>query len=382
MIATTSKWLTPLLVLALAEVLAGLVLKENVDLLVLFPVLLILAPGLMDLRGNVYGAIGYRLVKALHLGLSEPKLTTRYNLFNILVGYTVSITATLILVIVGFSFSIILGLGTPEIVSLFFIALQSTVIVYLVLTPVVISTITYIFRSGRDPSPFVATIVTGIGDFLTPATMILVAYLHEFIPYTLKLALILTYVLISLGSLEYIRRYSQLRDLYENLTSSVVASMGSSMGGLALALMASFISENPEILGVVPAFNAVIGAAMGHLGSTLNIDLHLGEESPWTKYRGELSRGLIASYISITVALSLSMVSTPPSIWKLLGLYLVVTLSSLSVYLSSSTVTYALTMATFKHGWDPDNVVFPIMTTFVDLVGPVVLAFIGLIILS
>lgn len=356
-------------------------LKENVELLVLFPVLLILAPGLMDLRGNVYGAIGYRLVKALHLGFTEPRIATRFNLFNVLTGYVVSIIATLFLVFIGLLLSILLGLGTPEAVSLLFIALQSTVVVYIVLTPVVISTITFLFKRGRDPSPFVATIVTGIGDFLTPATMILVAYLHESIPYLLKLVLITAYIVISIISLHYIYRNKQQRDLFENLVSSVVASTGSSMGGLALALASSFISRNPEILGVVPAFNAVIGAAMGHLGSSLNLDLHLGEEVPWLKYRGELLKGLTASYVSVTLALSLSIAPTPPGAWKSISLYATLTLSSLSVYTLSSIVTYMLTKATFKHGWDPDNVVFPVMTTFVDLMGPITLSTIGALLL-
>ncbi|MEM2343691.1 MAG: hypothetical protein QW659_06370, partial [Sulfolobales archaeon] len=71
--------LISLIVLALIEVFAGLLLRFNVDLLVTYPVLLILIPGLMDLRGDVYGAIGYRFTKGLHLGLTQPRLLTRFN---------------------------------------------------------------------------------------------------------------------------------------------------------------------------------------------------------------------------------------------------------------------------------------------------------------
>jgi len=101
------KWLVPLVSLGLAEILAGITLRFNVDLLVVYPVLLIITPGLMDLRGDVYGAMGYRLTKALHLGLAQPKYWSRENLVNLATGYVVSIIATSILALIGLVLSLI-----------------------------------------------------------------------------------------------------------------------------------------------------------------------------------------------------------------------------------------------------------------------------------
>jgi len=149
-----------------------------------------------------------------------------------------------------------------------------------------------------------------------------------------------------------------------------------------LALSTIFISRNPEVLGVLPAFNAVIGAAMGHLGNELNIDLHIGAETPEKSYRDEAIGGFIATYSSIMIALALSTIPLATSYLKVAVVAGVISVSCTIVYSLSTLVTYMLTMATFKHGWDPDNVVFPIMTTFVDLMGPTTVSLIGSLILA
>jgi mgtE-like transporter len=372
----------PLVTLAAAEVLAGLTLRFNVDLLVSYPVLLILTPGLMDLRGDVYGAIGYRLTKALHLGLTPPSIRSRFNVLNALIGYVVSSIATTFLCLIGVFLSLLTGLRAPDFFSLLFISLISTLVVYLILTPIVILLIIIIFRHGYDPSSFVATIVTGIGDYATPAVLLLIACIYEEFSYTLRFSTIIALTALTLLFTVLLMREKQTRDLLENLASSVVASTGSSLGGFVLALSTIFISRNPEVLGVLPAFNAVIGAAMGHLGNELNIDLHIGAETPEKSYRDEAIGGFIATYSSIMIALALSTIPLATSYLKVAVVAGVISVSCTIVYSLSTLVTYMLTMATFKHGWDPDNVVFPIMTTFVDLMGPTTVSLIGSLILA
>ncbi|MEM4488204.1 MAG: magnesium transporter [Desulfurococcaceae archaeon] len=381
-IAVLKRWLTPLLTLTLVEVMVGVTLSVNVNLFVLLPALLILIPGLMDLRGDVYGAIGYRLNKALHLGLAEPRLLTRYNLVNALIGYSISIFTTAFLSAIGMVLSMLVGLNAPEILSLLFIALSSTLAVYIVLVPIVNIIIVNLFRRGHDPSSFVATIVTGIGDFLTPAVLIVVAYLHEALPVAIKLLFLLVVILSLICATVYIVHVKQEKDLLENLVASVTGSTGSSLGGFFLATVVYFISENPEILGVLPAFNAVIGASMGYLGSKLNLILHLKGEKPVKTFYRESVAGFIATYISILLALIL--VSIPSSIFSLgriLRIMWSVTIAFAAIYSVSATITYFLAILSFHHGWDPDNLVFPIMTTLVDLTGPIALSIISSLIL-
>lgn len=374
------KWITPLAVLAIAEVLAGLVLRFNVELLVVYPVLLVLIPGLMDLRGDVYGAVGYRLTKALHLGLTSPSLRSRYNLVNSLTGFVVSTIASVNLSLIGMGLSLLTRISSPDLTSLLFISLFSTLVVYFILTPVILASVVVMFKRGHDPSPFIATIVTGIGDFVSPTALLLVAQLHDSFHYIVKSLTVLAIVLASMVFTVYLIREKESRDLVENLVSATLGSTGSSFGGFVLALYIELISRSPELLGVLPAFNAVIGAAMGYLGNELNIDLHIGVEKTSRSYYGNAVLGFFATYSSIIIALFLTALPTGSwftSIARVLG---VVSLACMIVYALSTVVTYWLTIQTYKHGWDPDNVVFPIMTTFVDLMGPTVISITGLLV--
>lgn len=339
--------------------------------------MLILIPGLMDLRGDVYGAIGYRFTKGLHLGLTQPKLITRFNLLNVMTGYVVSITVTLFLCLMGLGLSSVGRFETPDITSLLFIATSSTLVVFAALTPVALTAIAYLFKRGRDPSPFVATIVTGVGDVLTPTALITIAYLHELLSSSVKGLVVVVASCLATLLLTYMVYVREWKDLTENLTSSVIGSSGSSLGGYFLAIMVSFIGENPEVLGVLPAFNAVVGAAMGYLSNSLNIDLHMGlEGSKRTFYRRSLT-GSVATCVAVLLALMALSMSPPYIPLRLLRVTLSVTLSCLTLYAISTIITYLLTTISFHHGWDPDNLVFPVMTTFVDLMGPIVLLLIS-----
>jgi len=379
--ARAKSWLTPLVTLALAEVAAGTTLRFNVDLLVYYPVLLILIPGLMDLRGNVYGALGYRLAKSLHLGLAQPRFWSKYNAVNTATGYAVSVVATITLSLLGLALSYIALLRALDVTSLLFITLASTALVFVFLTPLTVVTINYLFTKGRDPSSFVATIVTGIGDFATPAVLITVYHLHVILPLIVKVAFVIVVVATAVLAVVYAVRAGGGKDFLENLYSSVIASTGSSLGGFFLATRVEFVGARPEMLGVLPAFNAVTGAAMGYLGSTLNIELHLGFRDPKSTYSTEAKLGFIVTYVSILIALILlTAVSRLPE-YGFLANIAALTLSLAVVYLAASLLTYTLATLTFKHGWDPDNVVFPVMTTVVDLMGPVVLSTIGSLIL-
>lgn len=367
--------------LALIEVLAGLSLRFSIDLLVAYPVMLILTPGLMDLRGDVYGAIGYRFTKGLHLGLTEPKLLTKFNLLNIATGYVNSIVVTFLLCLMGAGLSAVSKLGMPDPLSLLFIASFSTLIVFVVLTPIIVASIVHLFRHGHDPSPFVATIVTGVGDVLTPVVLITVAYLHDAFPGFLKLIVVLTALGVAVALLAHMVSAGEHRDLAENLLSSAIGSAGSSTGGFFLAMMVGFIAENPEVLGILPAFNAVLGAAMGYLSNSLNIDLHIGAgESKRTFYRRSAA-GFVAAYASVLVALALISLFSHSALPRFLMVVSSVTLSCAALFSASTIATYLLTTTSFRHGWDPDNIVFPIMTTFVDLMGPVTLSTVAVLLL-
>ncbi|MGB9828148.1 MAG: magnesium transporter [Thermosphaera sp.] len=360
--------------LGVGEVLAGLTLQTSVEILTLYPVFLMLIPGLMDLRGDVYGALGYRLTTALHVGEAEPRVLSRYNLYNVLISYSVTITASLIITLLSYAISASLGIESPGLLTLLFISLASSTIVYFILTPVTTVSIILLFKTGRDPTDFVATIVTGVGDALTPFTFITVSTLFQAIPHDFEILIVSSLGALAAFSSIAVWRAGELRTMLENTASSVAASFGSSLGGLALAARASVLARLPLILGSLPAFNALIGAGMGVLGNSLNVKLHLGVENSLREYAGDLKNVAFATFTAILLSVLVVSGLTLTSLFNIRMGVLVVGLSFPLLFTVSSLFTFYLTQVSFRRGWNPDNLVFPLMTTFVDLNGPLIVS--------
>jgi len=360
--------------LGVGEVLAGLSLQTSVEILTLYPVFLMLIPGLMDLRGDVYGAFGYRLTTALHIGETEPRILSKYNLYNVLISYSVTIIASIIIALLAYIISASLGLSSPDLLTLLFISLASSTIVYLVLTPVTTFSIILLFKTGRDPTDFVATIVTGVGDALTPFTFITVSSLFQALSPSSEAIIVALLSSVAIVSVLIVWRAGGLRTLLENTASSVAASFGSSLGGLSLATRTAILARLPLILGSLPAFNALIGAAMGVLGNSLNVKLHLGVENSLREYVDDSKTIAIATFVAVLVSMLIVSGLTLTSIQSVGISVLIIGLSFPVLFLISSLLTFYLTQVSFKMGWNPDNLVFPLMTTFVDLNGPLIVS--------
>lgn len=360
--------------LGVGEVLAGLSLQTSVEILTLYPVFLMLIPGLMDLRGDVYGAFGYRLTTALHIGETEPRILSKYNLYNVLISYSVTIIASIIIALLAYIISASLGLSSPDLLTLLFISLASSTIIYLILTPVTTFSIILLFKTGKDPTDFVATIVTGVGDALTPFTFITVSSLFQALSPSSEAIIVASLSSVAIVSVLIVWRTGGLRTLLENTASSVAASFGSSLGGLSLATRTAILARLPLILGSLPAFNALIGAGMGVLGNSLNVKLHLGVENSLHKYVDDSKTIAIATFVAVLVSMLIVSGLTLTSIQSVGISVLIIGLSFPVLFLISSLLTFYLTQVSFKMGWNPDNLVFPLMTTFVDLNGPLIVS--------
>lgn len=377
MLREISREMAPLLILTAAEMLAGLTLTSNIELLESYPALLMLIPGLMDLRGDVYGAIGYRLTTMLHMGQAEAKFRAKYNLLNALIGYVSTLFVTILLSFIISVLAFALSIPSPTVTSLLFIAMLSSVLTFAVLTPIVITSTILLYKRGIDPSRFVAIIVTGIGDALTPITLITVFELNELVPDSLRLALITALIITLFLSYGYLYREKYAKDANENVVASLIASLGSSIGGLAIASNIGVIAKLPVVVGALPAFNAIIGAGVGFLGNILNIDLHLVGHKKLKDYLYKCA--ILFPSVSASVLFAGAVVGAVNG-FPYFSISVAIIAAALSVvYAISSIATYYLTIESFRYGWNPDNLVFPLMTTFVDLNGPLALSLLVLL---
>lgn len=145
---------------------AGVILGEEGmrQAAVTMPGLLLMVPGLMAMRGNVYGALGARIATALHQGLIEPRFTWQPRLVVAVAASLVN--GGVIAVFLGVA-AWLLMVGGGQAASLgvlLFVSLVSTALSAVVVTAFLLAVLFIGFRHGIDPDILNGPLVTSVGD--------------------------------------------------------------------------------------------------------------------------------------------------------------------------------------------------------------------------
>ncbi len=171
--------LAVLVVCAVIEIMAGNVMEGMKErLTVTLPGLILVIPPLLDLRGNVNGALASRLGTALHTGVIEPKLSMTNELkVNITSSLILSLMASATIGVLSFIIGSILGIGPINFLALTTIAVVAGFVsgVVLAALTVVISVASY--HRGWDPDNITAPLMATIGDLITMVSVFLIAFL-------------------------------------------------------------------------------------------------------------------------------------------------------------------------------------------------------------
>ena len=153
-----------LIVAAIISTTAGQLLHAGQDMLLAFPVLLILIPPLIKVGGDTGSILGARLSSAFHLGLVEPVggVVVRNN---ILACMAVGCVSCVVLSVAVWAAAILLGIDV-----VYCLLLKITLIAGCIEMAVVfVATIGIAFishRHGLDPDDVVIPLITAIGDIV------------------------------------------------------------------------------------------------------------------------------------------------------------------------------------------------------------------------
>ena len=160
--------LSVLILCALIELGAGFTLKEMKRQLVLLPGLIVMVPPLLDLRGNISGALASRLGTALHVGAMEPKLAfTRELKTNVASSLILSLLASATIGLVSYVMCILTGIETISLAKLVGIALIAGFVSCLILIAIAVPVAVISFKRGLDPDNLTSPLMTTLGDFIT-----------------------------------------------------------------------------------------------------------------------------------------------------------------------------------------------------------------------
>ncbi len=349
--------------------------------LVRFPVIFAIMPIMASKRGALYSTLGARMSTYLHLGkirglLNEPWVRSQYVLNFFLIPILAVFEATVLSIIV---------LGFRSFPIVFYVSTTASYLALIILYPTTIQLAVKAFRRGWDPDHMLSPLITVISDSLTLPTLLLSIVLYAYWGTLSALAFFL--LLLSLHG-AFVFRYS-LREksaLWKEIRSSLTQVSGSTMiamllesftGGF-LVKYTDILVGHPVVLASIPVLMQASGALSNIMGSKISTLLHLGlypsSYRPSKEFAFLSARILaIAPYLYVLVG-AVGIVSS---------LVLGVTggfLNSLAIIFASGVLlvpiiillSHFLSVVSFKHGLNPDNITLPLQTALMDLLSIVI----------
>jgi mgtE-like transporter len=162
----------------------------------------------------------------------------------------------------------------------------------------------------------------------------------------------------------------------ETLPILLVALAGGLFSGLVLEELLESVERFPGLLVMVPVFLATRGNVYGALGGRISTGLHQGLIAPEFEWNERLVNAVVASLVNgISISIIIGVLS-----WgalQLLGWPSATLPELVSIMLIAGTLTsvvlvfglLAVLFAGYRLGYDPDNLVGPIVTTLGDVFG-------------
>lgn len=158
-----------LFICAIIELSAGSLLTAMQDYLTtLIPGLIVMVPPLIDLRGNINGALASRLGTALHSGVIEPTLKMSTELkINLISSLILSFIASASIGAISYVVAFFSGVQPVNFFVLMVIALIAGFLSGVILAAITVIVATSAYRRGWDPDNVTSPAMATIGDIVT-----------------------------------------------------------------------------------------------------------------------------------------------------------------------------------------------------------------------
>jgi mgtE-like transporter len=326
-----------------------------------YSILLVVLPGIMGLRGNIYGALASRFTTSLFLGEMRPSLGERKVFEGLVLGILLSLLPVILLWFIGF-FKV--GKNAFEVLA---ILIASTIFVSVLLSyaTAVVSIIP--FRRGIDPDAVASPLITSIADLLTIPMLIAFVLLFELEKHTFYLILS---ALILLATIFFIKFKVNKGTFLELSSVLIVFAMIAGISGSILESYSEFIYKAFILSILYPSILDSLGNYGCVIGSKTSTRLHLGEISKFVDLKSVKD---ILSLLTTSIPLPFIMYMFGYVISVKLGKYVEIHYEFFLLYpifaLLVMFLGYSLAFLSHRLGLDPDNVTVPAITTLADLIG-------------
>lgn len=359
----------------IADMFAGLILGKFSSYLVYISGLLILIPGAIAMRGNVFASLGSRLGTNLHLGLiSSTK--SKVLLQNIGSSIILTILMSVYLGFIAAALCVPLGISA-DIRYLVIISTVGGLIAAILLIATSIAISYGSFNYGWDPDNVSVPVITAIGDLVTIPCLFIGVWVVLRCEVNILFYLFLALTVVSLVSVksEIVKKI-----IYQSAPVFALAGLISTIAGLVLHTNFESFIDLPGLLILIPPLWGIGGSLGCILAARLSTSLHVGIIQPKLKPDKSISSDLAAIYVVTIVIFTvlgglshfICLLADLPS--SFMAILLTSILSGLILVSILVAVVYYVTILSFRIGLDPDNVVIPSITSLVDVLGIVILA--------
>ena len=373
----------------ITDVLAGLFLGKLEETLLLLPGLIVLIPGAMSMRGNIFGALGSRLSSALHMKrIDDFDLKSKYIRNNIYSSITLTIFTSIALGFIARALLLMFGVTSAGVLHLVLVSFIGGFISGMVLLVVTFGIAFLAERKRWDPDNVTSPLITALGDFFTIPSLAFAASFILGVPnfYIMVMSVLLMALAVINLVVVFVAESSQdalvLREgsyktiVLQSVIVMLFAGTLSAMSGLFLESNLGLLLTVPIIITLIPAFLEEGGNIGNILSSRMATKLHTGQLSARFSMDDEIKHEIINSYIlslmifpivSVLVyvfggAIGIGGMSLP-------RLMFTATIAGLILTTIVVAVSYFVSIISFRYRINPDNVTIPIVTGTADIIG-------------
>ena len=386
--------LIALLICAVGDLIAGVILGKMTFFLETFPGLLVVIPGAIGMRGNIFGSFASRLSTYLHIGLISPHFEFSEDLnYNIFSSFVLTLVLSIFLGIVGKIFCILLHYPSMELIDFILICTIAGIISNLIMLPITMFVSFKSFEHGWDPDNITSPIIAAFGDLFTLPAIIASIFIlsllnFNFIVKDVVLAAILIAVII--GFIYCYRLSDETRTILKQSTPILLlcSFLGGSAGGILNSSVETLLT-NPSLLTLIPLFSGECGSLISILGARLSSGLHSGLVEPLSRPEGEALHNFGICYIlAIVIFPFIGILAESSSLmFGTIGVGFdkiipISTLSGLILVTIMVILVYYISTISYTHNLDPDNIVIPVSTSVTDSISSLILISVSLLILG
>ena len=386
--------LIALLICAIGDLIAGIILGKMTLFLETFPGLLVIIPGAIGMRGNIFGSFASRLSTNLHIGIVSPKFEFSEELnYNIFSSFVLTLILSLFLGIVSKLFCILLNSPSMSMIDFILISVIAGLISNLIMLPITMFISFKSFEHGWDPDNITSPIIAAFGDLFTLPAIIISTFILQLLNYSAdfkNIFLVIILISVFIGFTYCYRLSEETRKILQQSTPVLLlcSFLGSSAGGILNSSLETLLT-NPSLLTLLPLFSGESGSLISILGARLSSGLHSGLVEPFKKPEGNAVHNFIISIILAILVFPLIGLLAEASSYLLdtvgVGfdkIMIISTLSGLILVTLMVFIVYYISITSYNNNLDPDNIVIPISTSVTDSISSLILVSVSILILT